>query len=190
MTKLGILISGRGSNMVAIHEAIQANKVDAEIAVVISNKPDAQGLEIAAEFGLKTVAIPPKHYASMAEYEQAVGDALRDAGVEWVILAGYMRILGREFIRAFEGRILNIHPSLLPRFKGLNAQRQAIKAGVKEAGCSVHFVVEELDSGPIILQKKVPVMPGDDEATLSSRILVQEHIAYPKAIQRVIKGES
>lgn len=190
MTKLGILISGRGSNMVAIHEAIQAKILDAEIAVVISNKPEAQGLELAAEFGLKTVAIPPKNYASMTAYEQAVGDALRDAGVEWVTLAGYMRILGREFIRAFEGRILNIHPSLLPRFKGLNAQRQAIQAGVKEAGCSVHFVVEELDSGPIILQKKVPVMPGDDEATLSSRILVQEHIAYPEAIQRVIKGES
>jgi phosphoribosylglycinamide formyltransferase 1 len=182
MTKrLGILLSGRGSNFVAIADAIAAGKLDAEIAVVISNRENAPGLEIARERGLKAV--------STREVGDALAGELERHHVDLVCLAGYMRILTAEFIGKYSNRILNIHPSLLPSFPGLHAQRQAIEHGVKYSGCSVHFVDEGLDSGPIVRQAVVPVLDGDTEATLSVRILKEEHRIYSEAIALVLSGE-
>lgn len=186
--KLGILLSGRGSNFEAIADSIQAGRLPAEIAAVISNRADAPGLESAKRRGLKTLLIPSKGLVR-EEHDREVMAALREAQVDLVCLAGYMRLLSPEFVRAFPNRILNIHPSLLPAFPGLEAQKQAIEAGAKVSGCSVHFVDEHLDHGPIILQRTVPVLEGDDEHSLAARILEQEHIAYTEALRRLIAGE-
>jgi phosphoribosylglycinamide formyltransferase 1 len=188
LKKLGILLSGRGSNFEAIADSVQAGRLPAEIAVVISNRAEAPGLESAKRRGLKTVLIPSKGRVR-EEHDREVMAALRDAQVDLVCLAGYMRLLSPEFVRAFPNRILNIHPSLLPAFPGLDAQGQAITHGAKVSGCTVHFVDEHLDHGPIILQRTVPVLEGDDEHSLAARILEQEHIAYTEALRRLIAGE-
>ena len=186
--KLGILLSGRGSNFEAIADSIRAGRLPAEIAIVISNSGDAPGLEAAHRRDLNAVLLPSKGRAR-EEHDREVIAALRVVEVDFVCLAGYMRLLSPEFIRAFPDRILNIHPSLLPAFPGLDAQKQALEHGVKVSGCTVHFVDEHLDHGPIVLQKTVPVLDGDDEHTLSARILEQEHIAYTEALRLVLSGE-
>ncbi len=188
-SRLGILLSGRGSNFLAIAESIHHGRIaNAKIAVVISNRRDAPGIDAARNAGLPTQIIEPKG-RSRTEHDAEIIAVLRANQVDLVCLAGYMRLLSAEFVRAFPQRILNIHPSLLPAFPGLDAQRQALEYGVTFSGCTVHFVDEELDHGVIILQKTVPVLPQDDERTLSARILEQEHIAYTEAIGRVLSGK-
>ena len=187
--KLGVLLSGRGSNFVAIADNIAKGKLTGcEIAVVISNKADAPGLASARERSLTAVAIEANG-RKRAEHDQAIIQCLREHGVELVSLAGYMRLLSPGFVQAFPQRILNIHPSLLPAFPGLDAQEQAFNYGVQVAGCTVHFVDEQLDHGVIVLQKAIPVHETDDAHTLAARILEQEHIAYSEAIARVISDE-
>ena len=189
MHSLGILLSGRGSNFVAIADSIDAGRIpDARIAVVISNKPGAPGITIARERGLTALVIPSKG-RTREEHDREVVAALQRHGVQLVCLAGYMRLLSPWFVRQFPQQILNIHPSLLPAFPGLEAQEQASAYGVKVTGCTVHFVDEELDHGPIIVQKAVPVLDTDDEHTLAARILEQEHVAYTEAINVVLKRE-
>jgi len=183
--RLGILLSGRGSNFLALHAAISRGEVPAEIALVASNVAEAPGLERARELGLPAVAIPYQGEGRRAHDEKIVA-ALRQAGVEWVCLAGYMRLLTPAFLAAFPRRVLNIHPSLLPAFPGLDAQAQALAHGVKVSGCTVHLVDEGLDSGPIVVQRAVPVLDGDTERTLAARILEQEHLAYPEALRRLL----
>ncbi len=178
MTRLGILLSGRGSNFEAIADA----QLPVEIAVVISNKADAPGLEAARRRGLLAIANPVAGRSREA-YDLSLIDLLREKRVDLVCLAGYMKLLSPVFIDAFRGRILNIHPSLLPAFPGLDAQKQALERGVKIAGCTVHWVTEEMDAGPILLQAAVPVLDGDTVETLSARILEQEHRLYPEAIR-------
>src|SRR5208282_87063 len=188
MHSLGILLSGRGSNFVAIADSIAAGRIpNARIAVVISNKGDAPGIVTARQRGLNALVIPSKG-RSRAEHDREVVAALKQHNVDLVCLAGYMRLLSPWFVQQFPRRILNIHPSLLPAFPGLEAQEQAFAYGVKVSGCTVHFVDEELDHGPIIVQKAVPVLETDDEHTLAARILEQEHIAYSEAIKIVLEG--
>jgi len=188
MKRLGVLLSGRGSNFLAIAENIAQGKLTGcEIAVVISNKADAAGLAAARERGLTAVAIEAGG-RKRAEHDAEMISTLKEHGVELVILAGYMRLLSAEFVRAFPQRILNIHPSLLPAFAGLDAQEQALNYGVQVAGCTVHFVDEELDHGVIVLQKTVAVREDDDAHALAERILEQEHVAYSEAIARVLSG--
>src|SRR5271169_3588408 len=190
MHSLGILLSGRGSNFVAIAESIDAGRIpDARISVVISNKADAPGIATARARGLTALAISSKG-RPREEHDREVVAALKQHGVELVCLAGYMRLLSPWFVQQFPHRILNIHPSLLPAFPGLEAQEQAFAYGVKVSGCTVHFVDEELDHGAIIVQKAVTVPDGDDEHTLAARILEQEHIAYAEAINIVLEGKS
>lgn len=186
MKRLGVLLSGRGSNFQAILRAIQDGRLEAEIAVVISNVPDAPGLAYAAAQGLKTVALNSKG-VKRAEFDQLLVAELDRAQVDLVVLAGYMRLLSPEFVQHYEGRMLNIHPSLLPSFKGLHAQKQALEAGVKIAGCTVHYVDTEMDTGPILMQAAVPVLTDDTEETLSARILEQEHQLYPAAIAEALR---
>ncbi|MGC2639803.1 MAG: phosphoribosylglycinamide formyltransferase [Acidobacteriaceae bacterium] len=189
MQKLGILLSGRGSNFLAIADAIENGKLrGCAIAVVISNLADAPGLAAAQARGLKAVAIEARG-RKRAEHDAEIIATLRAHGVDLVCLAGYMRLLSPGFVQAFPQRILNIHPSLLPAFPGLDAQTQAFDYGVQIAGCTVHFVDEYLDHGVIILQRTVPVLDGDDAHALAERILEQEHIAYAEAIGRVVSGE-
>ena len=188
LKKLGILLSGRGSNFEAIADAIKSGRLRAEIAIVISNRADAPGLESAKRRGLNAQFIPSQGRVR-EEHDVEVVAALRQAEVDLVCLAGYMRLLSPEFIRAFPNRIVNIHPSLLPAFPGMDAQKQALDYGVKVTGCTVHFVDEHLDHGPIILQKTVPLLDGDDVHSLSARILEQEHVAYSEAIELVLSGE-
>jgi phosphoribosylglycinamide formyltransferase-1 len=189
MKNLGILLSGRGSNFVAIADSIAGGRIpDARIAVVISNRADAPGLETARQRGLNPLAIPSKGM-SREQHDREVVAALVDNQVELVCLAGYMRLLSPWFVQQFPAKILNIHPSLLPSFPGLEAQQQAFAYGVKVAGCTVHFVDEELDHGAIIVQRTVPVLEGDDEHALAARILEQEHIAYSEAIRIVLEGK-
>jgi phosphoribosylglycinamide formyltransferase-1 len=189
MKNLGILLSGRGSNFEAIAKNVAAGKIsDARIVVVISNKTDAGGLETARHLGLTALAIPSKGKAR-EEHDREVVAALKEHKVNLVCLAGYMRLLSPWFVQQFPQKILNIHPSLLPSFPGLEAQEQAFAYGVKASGCTVHFVDEELDHGAIIVQKVVPVLDGDDEHTLAERILEQEHIAYSEAINIVVQGK-
>lgn len=183
--KLGVLISGRGSNLMALHQHIQSATLNAEIAVVISNVIDAPGLAWAQTQGLTCYGIERKIFPSKAEYEKKITDLLTSHHVDLVVLAGYMAILGKDFIEHFRNRIVNIHPSLLPAFPGLHPQRQALAAGVTESGCTVHFVDEGVDTGKIIAQKTVPVLPDDTEDTLSERILKEEHQLYAKAIEIV-----
>ena len=188
LKKIGILLSGRGSNFEAIADSIKAGRLHAEIAIVISNRAEAPGLESAKGRGLNAQLIPSKGRIR-EEHDADVVAALKQAQVDLVCLAGYMRLLSPDFIRAFPNRIVNIHPSLLPAFPGMDAQKQALEYGVKVTGCTVHFVDEHLDHGPIILQKTVPVLDGDDVPTLSARILEQEHAAYSEAIALVLSGE-
>jgi len=189
MHSLGILLSGRGSNFVAIADSIDAGRIaDARIAVVISNKAGAAGLATARERGLNALVIPSKG-KTREEHDREVVAALKQHHVDLVCLAGYMRLLSPWFVQQFPRRILNIHPSLLPAFPGLEAQEQAFAYGVKVSGCTVHFVDEELDHGPIIVQRTVPVLDSDDEHTLAARILEQEHIAYTEAINIVLGGK-
>ncbi|HTB19771.1 MAG TPA: phosphoribosylglycinamide formyltransferase [Bryobacteraceae bacterium] len=187
MKRLGILLSGRGSNFEAIAENIQRGRLNAEIAAVISNRPEARGIEIARERGLPAMVLPSQG-VHREEYDRRVVAELQDRGVELVCLAGFMRLLTGEFCRAFPLRALNIHPSLLPAFPGLDAQQQAIEHGAKISGCTVHFVDQQLDGGPIILQAAVPVLDGDTEHTLAARILVEEHRIYSQAIGMVLSG--
>ncbi|MBS1831257.1 MAG: phosphoribosylglycinamide formyltransferase [Acidobacteria bacterium] len=185
--KLGILLSGRGSNFEAIHRAIAAGTLDAEIAVVISNREAAPGIETARRFGLKTVVMPSQG-VPREQFDRELVRVLNDHQVGLVCLAGYMRLLSGYFVQAFPQRIVNIHPSLLPSFPGLDAQHQAFDYGVKFTGCTVHFVDEHLDNGPIILQAVVPVEEGDTYDTLSARILAEEHKIYSKAIGIILSG--
>jgi phosphoribosylglycinamide formyltransferase-1 len=188
MKSLGILLSGRGSNFVAIADSIDAGRIpDARISVVISNKTDAPGIATARARGLTALVIPSKG-KPREEHDREVVAALQQHNVDLVCLAGYMRLLSPWFVQQFPHKILNIHPSLLPAFPGLEAQEQAFAYGVKVSGCTVHFVDEELDHGAIIVQKTVPVLDGDDEHTLAARILEQEHLAYSEAINIVLGG--
>jgi phosphoribosylglycinamide formyltransferase-1 len=186
--RIGILISGRGSNMVALLDAVRDGRVcDAEIALVVSDKPSAAGRMRARDRGIRTALVERKG-RTREEHEREIIKALREQGVELVCLAGYMRLLSPCFIEEFRGRILNIHPSLLPAFPGLDAQRQAIEHGVKYSGCTVHFVDETLDGGPIVTQRVVPVLDSDTPDTLAARILHEEHEAYPEALALVCSG--
>jgi phosphoribosylglycinamide formyltransferase-1 len=187
LNRLGVLISGRGSNLEAIADQIDAGTLDAEIALVISSRPDALGLQTARRRGLKTASVPSRGL-DREVYDRLLLQELRDAKVDFVCLAGFMRLLSATFIRQFPNRILNIHPSLLPAFAGLDAQHQALEHGVKITGCTVHFVDEELDAGPIVIQAAVPVLAGDDVPTLSARILREEHRIYAEALRIVLSG--
>jgi phosphoribosylglycinamide formyltransferase-1 len=186
--RLGILISGRGSNLQAIIDAISAGRLRATIAIVICNVAGARGLDRARAAGLETVVIPHAGSRTRAEYDRRLIEVLREHEVDLVCLAGFMRLLSATFVDAFPNRILNIHPSLLPAFPGLDAQRQAFDYGVKVTGVTVHFVNAELDAGPIVLQAPVPVLADDTAETLAARILEVEHRLYPEAIQRVLDG--
>lgn len=189
--RVGVLISGRGSNMVSLAEAARAPDYPAELALVISNIPDVAGLERARGFGIATATVDHRPFGKDREaFERAVDELLRVNQIDLVVLAGFMRILTPWFVKRWEGRMINIHPSLLPLFKGTHTHRQALEAGVAEHGCSVHFVVPELDAGPVILQAKVPVLPGDDEELLSARVLVEEHKLYPAALAEVASGRA
>ena len=187
MKKLGILLSGRGSNFEAIADSVQAGRIAADIAIVISNRADAPGIESAKRRGLDARVIPSKGKVR-EQHDAEVVAALQEKRVDLVCLAGYMRLLSPWFVQQFPNRILNIHPSLLPAFPGLEAQKQAFDYGAKVSGCTVHFVDEHLDHGAIILQKSVPVLDSDDEHALAARILEQEHIAYTEAINIVLEG--
>ncbi len=185
LKKIAVLISGRGSNMVALLDAIDRGDVPAACALVVSNVPRALGLKAAADRGVKTLVIDHRESASREEHDSRVLKALLDAQVDVVCLAGYMRLLSPVLIHAYRNRIINIHPALLPAFPGLHVQRKALEAGARFSGCTVHFVDEEVDHGPVILQAVVPVMPGDDEPILSDRILKYEHRLYPAALRLV-----
>ena len=188
MKKLGILLSGRGSNFEAIADSVDAGKIPAEIAIVVSNKPTARGLERARERGLEAECIPSKGL-EREEYDGQVVQLLKEKQVDLVCLAGFMRLLSAHFVSEFPNRILNIHPSLLPSFPGLEAQHQALEHGVKFSGCTVHFVDEHLDAGPILIQAAVPILNEDTEDTLSARILAEEPRIYTEAINLVLSGK-
>ena len=185
---IGVLISGGGTNLQSIIDAIEAKKLDAKIEIVLSNKADALGLERAKKHGIATEFLDHKAHPSREAYDQAVVELLQARGVELVVLAGFMRLLSPVFIKAYSNRIMNIHPALLPAFPGLHVQKKAVEHGVRFAGCTVHFVNEECDEGPIIIQAVVPVFAEDSEDTLAARILKQEHRIYPRAIQLYAEG--
>jgi phosphoribosylglycinamide formyltransferase-1 len=187
--KLAVLVSGRGSNLQAIIDSIEKNNLTAEIALVLSNVPDAYALQRGKKHGLETVFLDPKTFSSRDDYEKKMIEVLQSKSIDLVCLAGFMRILGKKFVEAFAGKIINIHPSLLPAFPGLNVQEKALQRGVKFSGCTVHFVNEEVDGGPIILQAAVPIHDEDDVQSLSERILEQEHIIYPEAIRLIIEND-
>ncbi len=190
--KLGVLASGRGSNLQAIIDAIEAGRLDAILAVVISNKRDAQALERARKHGAPDVFLDPKLYAGQSDsreaYDRAVLEVLRKHGVELVLLAGYMKIVTPVLVKAYENRMMNIHPALLPAFPGLEVQKKALEHGCKLSGCTVHFVTEGVDEGPIIIQAAVPVLESDTPESLADRILEQEHKIYPRAVQLYAEG--
>jgi len=186
--RLGVLISGRGSNLQALIDAIASRRLDASIAVVISNRKDAAGLERARAAGIETIVLSHRDFESRDDYDRALARELRERGVGLVCLAGFTRLVGPELIEVFPNRILNIHPSLLPAFPGLDAQQQAIEHGVKMSGVTVHLVTAELDGGPIVIQRAVPVVPGDTAESLAERILEEEHRAYPEAVQMILDG--
>lgn len=189
--RVGILISGRGSNMVSLAEAARADGFPAEVALVLSNVPGAGGLDRAEALGIATATVDHRAFKGDREaFERAMDDVLRLNQIDLVVLAGFMRIMTPWFVRRWEGRMINIHPSLLPLFKGTHTHRQALEAGVTEHGCSVHYVVPELDAGPVIMQAKVQVLPGDDEDALAARVLVQEHLLYPRALAEVASGRA
>ena len=186
MTKLAVLCSGRGTDLQSIIDAIQRGELNAEISIVLTDKPNVMALERAEKAGIKNLCVDRKKFASRADFESELLKNLE--GVDLVVLAGFMRILSPDFVRRYEGRLMNIHPSLLPAFPGAHAHRDALNYGVKVSGCTVHFVDEGTDSGPIILQAAVEVHEDDTEETLSARILEQEHIIYPKAIKLFVEG--
>jgi phosphoribosylglycinamide formyltransferase-1 len=185
-TRVAILLSGRGSNFLALHGAMERRELPAEIAVVVSNVAEAPGLEKARSLRLPTVCLPHKLEPSRAAHEERVLAALEHAGAEWICLAGYMRLLSASFVERYPQRILNIHPALLPAFPGLDGQQQAVDWGVKISGCTVHFVDADLDNGPIVMQKAVPVHDDDNAMSLSARILAEEHRIYPEALRRLL----
>jgi phosphoribosylglycinamide formyltransferase 1 len=187
--RIGVLLSGRGSNLVALAESVSAGRIpDAEIAIVVSNREGAPGIDKAKERGIATRVIPSKGL-ERETYDRQVVAVLHEHKVDLICLAGYMRLLSPYFVASFPNRILNIHPSLLPSFPGLESQRQALEYGVKFAGCTVHFVDENLDAGPIVLQAAIPVLDADTEASLSERILVEEHRIYTEAVKTVLEGQ-
>ncbi|HEX3672770.1 MAG TPA: phosphoribosylglycinamide formyltransferase [Rhizomicrobium sp.] len=186
--RVAVLISGRGSNLSALIDAAKAPDYPAEIALVFSNREDAGGLAVARDAGIPTVVISHKDFASREEFDAAIDAALRAAGITLIAEAGFMRIHSEWFVKRWEGRMINIHPSLLPAFPGIRVHQQALDAGVKVSGCTVHFMVPELDAGPIIAQAAVPVLPGDTVETLAARILVEEHRMYPEALRKVAEG--
>ena len=186
--KLGVLCSGRGTDLQSIIDAIADGKLDAQIAIVLTDKPNVMALERAARAGIKNLCVDRKTFEDQLSFEAKMINELRAAEVDLVILAGFMRILSPTFVRAYKDRIMNIHPSLLPSFPGAHAHRDVLAYGVKVSGCTVHFVDEGTDSGPIILQAAVPVLEGDDEESLAARVLEQEHIIYPRAIQLFVEG--
>jgi phosphoribosylglycinamide formyltransferase-1 len=183
LLSIGVLISGSGTNLQAIVDAIEAKKLDAKIEIVLSNRADAYGLTRAKNSGIPSAVLDHKNFSSREAFDQAVVDILHGRGVELVVLAGFMRLLSPVFVKAYSNRIMNIHPALLPAFPGLHVQKKAVEYGVRFSGCTVHFVNEECDQGPIIIQAVVPAFPDDTEETLSARILEQEHRIYPQAIQ-------
>lgn len=187
--RVAVFLSGRGSNFRAIHDAILAGKINADIVLVFSNRPEAPGLAIARERGLETLVLNPKLYPTREEYDREILRELLKREVDLICLAGYMRILTPLLCQAFRHRIMNIHPALLPSFPGLNAQRQALEWGVKYSGATVHFVSEEVDMGPIILQAVVPVLQDDTEDSLAERILKEEHRIYPEAVRLFFEGK-
>lgn len=187
-TVIGILASGRGSNAQAILDAIHSGQIQGKVAVLISDNPQAQALERAAVLGIRACCIDRRDFGSRKEFENAVAAVLTDHGVELVVLAGFMRLLSEAFINRFPGRIMNIHPSLLPAFPGLDAQEQAVRYGAKVSGCTVHFVDSGMDTGPIILQQPVPVYGDDTASILACRILEAEHILYPEAVRLFCEG--
>jgi phosphoribosylglycinamide formyltransferase-1 len=188
--RVAVLISGRGSNMTSLIEAARDPAYPAEIALVLSNRPDAAGLDRAAAEGLRTQVVDHKAYPGREAFEADLHRAVEASGAELVCLAGFMRVLTPGFVERWTGRMLNIHPSLLPSFKGLHTHAQALAAGVRIHGCTVHFVVPELDSGPIVAQAAVPVLDGDDEGALAARVLAQEHVVYPLALELVASGRA
>ncbi|WP_417541887.1 phosphoribosylglycinamide formyltransferase [Methylophaga thalassica] len=185
-TRLVILISGRGSNMRSIIEAINHQQLDARVAAVISNRPDAAGLEYASSQSIPTKIVDHKAFEDRESFDRALAQQIDEFNPDYVILAGFMRILTAEFVEHYQNKLINIHPSLLPKFKGLDTHQRAIDAGEKEHGASVHFVTAELDDGPVIMQAKVQVMPDDSAQTLAARVLEQEHQLYPAAIQKLV----
>ena len=185
--KLAVLVSGRGSNLQAIIDSIEKNNLAAEISLILSNVPDAYALQRGKKHGLESIFLDPKSFSSRDDYEKQMIELLQTKSIDLVCLAGFMRILGKKFIEAFSGKIINIHPSLLPAFPGLNVQEKALQQGVRFSGCTVHFVNEEVDGGAIISQAVVPILDADDTQSLSDRILEQEHIIYPEAIRLVIE---
>jgi phosphoribosylglycinamide formyltransferase-1 len=187
--RVAILISGRGSNMRALIEAARAPDFPGEIALVLSSRPDAAGLDVAASAGIPTAVVDQTRFGSdRAAFDAALDRELRGTQIEFICLAGFMRILTEGFVRGWTGRVINIHPSLLPAFRGLHPQKQALEAGVSETGCTVHHVVPELDAGPSILQARVPLLPGDTVESLSTRILAAEHATYPLALRRMLEA--
>lgn len=189
MKRIVILISERGSNMQAILERCAVERWPAQVAAVISHRPDAAGLALAAERGVATAVVDHRGFATREAFDAALAQAIDAHAPDVIALAGFMRILGADFVRRYEGRLLNIHPSLLPAFAGLHSHRRAIEAGCKLAGATVHFVTAELDHGPIVAQAVVPVLPGDDEATLAARVLAREHLIYPTALRWFVEGQ-
>ena len=185
--KLAVLVSGRGSNLQAIIDNIEENNLAAEISLILSNVPDAYALQRGKKHRLESIFLDPKSFSSRDDYEKQMIELLQTKSIDLVCLAGFMRILGKKFIEAFSGKIINIHPSLLPAFPGLNVQEKALQHGVRFSGCTVHFVNEEVDGGAIISQAVVPILDADDTQSLSDRILEQEHIIYPEAIRLVIE---
>ncbi len=181
-----VLISGRGSNLEAIIKGIEEGKIDAKITLVLSNKKEAKGLEIAKKYNIKAKFIDPSFFSSREGYDIYISEYIKKHNPDLVVLAGYMRILSDRFIETFEGKLVNIHPSLIPAFQGLKAQKQALDYGAKFTGCTVHFVTKELDNGPIIIQAVVPIRPEDTEESLSERILEFEHRIYPQAIKWIV----
>jgi phosphoribosylglycinamide formyltransferase 1 len=188
--RIAILISGRGSNMASLIEAARAPDYPAEIALVLSNRPEAEGLGRARAAGIPALAIDHKAYSARESFEQALDAALREREIEFLCLAGFMRVLTNWFVERWTGRMINIHPSLLPLFRGTQTHRRALEEGVLVHGCTVHFVVPELDAGPIVAQAAVPVVPGDTPESLARRILVQEHLLYPKALAMICNGRA
>jgi phosphoribosylglycinamide formyltransferase-1 len=189
MKRIVILISGRGSNMRSIVETCEHERWPARVVAVISNRADAAGLEFATRHGIATAVVDHKAFASREAFDAALGGAIDAQAPDLVVLAGFMRILGGDLVRCYEGRMLNIHPSLLPAFPGLHTHRRAIEAGCKLAGATVHFVTTELDHGPIVLQAAVPLLPDDDEHALAARVLAKEHVIYPRAVRWFVQGQ-
>ena len=188
MKRLVILISGRGSNMCSILDAIASGELPANVAAVIANRPEAAGLETARARGIPVRLVDHRHYADRTAFDAALAETIDAFAPDLVVLAGFMRILTPDFVQCYRGRMLNIHPSLLPLFTGLHTHRRALEAGARVHGCTVHFVTPELDHGPIVIQAAVPVLDGDDESALASRVLAQEHVIYPLAIRWFVEG--